>query len=55
MKTLTLNRLVWICGSLLVVLFAVVVVALKVGAVPISITDLAVNLGATRRWRPNTG
>jgi iron complex transport system permease protein len=45
MKTLTLNRLVWICGSLLVVLFAVVVVALKVGAVPISITDLAVNLG----------
>jgi len=44
-KALTLNRLLWICGSLLGVLFMVVVVALKVGAVPISIVDLAVNLG----------
>jgi iron complex transport system permease protein len=44
-KALTLNRLLWICGSLLAVLFVVVVVALKVGAVPISIADLAVNLG----------
>ena len=45
MKALTLSRLLWICGSLLAVLFVVVVVALKVGAVPISIADLAVNLG----------
>jgi iron complex transport system permease protein len=45
MKALTLSRLFWICGSLLAVLFVVVVVALKVGAVPISIADLAVNLG----------
>lgn len=45
MKVLTLNRLLWICGSLLAVLFVVVVLALKVGAVPISITDLAMNLG----------
>lgn len=45
MKALTLSRLLWICGSLLVVLFVIVVVALKVGAVPISIADLAVNLG----------
>lgn len=45
MKALTLSRLLWICASLLAVLFVVVVVALKVGAVPISIADLAVNLG----------
>jgi iron complex transport system permease protein len=45
MKPLTLSRLFWICGSLLAVLFVVVVVALKVGAVPISIADLALNLG----------
>lgn len=45
MKTLTLRRLVWICISLLVVLFAAVIVAMKVGAVPISVVDLAVNLG----------
>ncbi|HLW99026.1 MAG TPA: iron ABC transporter permease [Candidatus Acidoferrales bacterium] len=44
MRTLTLNRLLWICGALLAVLFAVVVLALKVGAVPISMTDLAWNL-----------
>ncbi|MGH9594306.1 MAG: FecCD family ABC transporter permease, partial [Bryobacteraceae bacterium] len=45
MKALTLNRLLWICGSLFAVLFVVVVVAMKVGAVPISISDLAINLG----------
>jgi iron complex transport system permease protein len=45
MKPLTLGRLFWICGSLLAVLFVIVVVALKVGAVPISIADLALNLG----------
>jgi iron complex transport system permease protein len=44
-KALTLNKLLWICGLLLTVLFVVVVVALKVGAIPISIADLAVNLG----------
>jgi iron complex transport system permease protein len=45
MRSLTLNRLLWICGALLSVLFVVVVLALKVGAVPISMTDLAWNLG----------
>lgn len=45
MKPLTLNRLMWVCASLLAVLFIVIVVALKVGAVPLSITDLALNLG----------
>lgn len=45
MKMLTLNRLLWICGAMLAVLFGVVLLALKVGAVPISMSDLAVNLG----------
>jgi cobalamin transport system permease protein len=45
MRALTLSRVLWICGALLAVLFVVVVVALKVGAVPISIADLALNLG----------
>lgn len=45
MRPLTLNRLLWICGGLLAVLFVAVVVALKLGAVPISMTDLAWNLG----------
>jgi iron complex transport system permease protein len=45
LKALTLGRLLWICGALLSALFVVAVVALKVGAVPISMTDLAVNLG----------
>jgi iron complex transport system permease protein len=44
MKPLTFRRLAWICGSLLVVLFAAIVLALKLGAVPISMTDLVVNL-----------
>ena len=44
-KPLTLRRLLWICVSAADVLFVVVVVALKLGAVPISIADLAVNLG----------
>lgn len=45
MKALTAARVLWICGGMLLVLFAIVLVAMKVGAVPISIGDLAVNLG----------
>ncbi len=44
MKPLTFRRLLWICVSLLAVLFAAVVLALKLGAVPISMTDLVINL-----------
>ncbi len=44
-QPLTLRRLLWTCAALLVVLFGAVLVALKVGAVPISMTDLAVDLG----------
>jgi iron complex transport system permease protein len=52
LKALTLRRLIWICGSLLATLFAVMVIALKVGAVPISIADLTVSLG---RWMVGRG
>lgn len=45
MRPLTLRRLLWTCGALAVVLVATVVVALKLGAVTISVTDLFVNLG----------
>jgi iron complex transport system permease protein len=44
-RPLTLTRLLWTCGALALVLLGCVVLALKVGAVPISVTDLMVNLG----------
>lgn len=45
MKALTLKRLAWVCGGLALLLLAVVVVSLKLGAVPISVSDLLTNLG----------
>ncbi len=45
MRPLTLRRLLWICGTLSLVLLAVVVAALKLGAVPISVSDLVLSLG----------
>jgi iron complex transport system permease protein len=45
MRPLTRRRLLWTCGGLGAVLFACVVLALKLGAVPISVTDLVMNLG----------
>src|SRR6266849_1622469 len=45
MRPVTLKRLAWSCGLLLAVLLAVVLVALKLGAVPLSVSDLALNLG----------
>ena len=44
MRPVTLRRLGWVCGVLLAVLLAVVVVALKLGAVPISVSDLVLSL-----------
>ncbi len=44
MRPVTLRRLGWTCGLLLAVLLAVVVVALKLGAVPISVSDLVLSL-----------
>lgn len=45
MRPLTLRRLLWTCGLLAVVLLGSVVLALKLGAVPISVTDLMWDLG----------
>ena len=45
MQPVTLKRVLWTCGLLLAVLLATVVVALKLGAVPISVSDLVVSLG----------
>jgi iron complex transport system permease protein len=45
MQPLTVRRLLWTCGGLALLLLACVVLALKLGAVPISVTDLIVDLG----------
>ncbi|HYB61041.1 MAG TPA: iron ABC transporter permease [Methylomirabilota bacterium] len=45
MRPLTLRRLLWTCGSLVALLLVIIVVALKLGAVPVSVTDLVMSLG----------
>src|SRR5580698_2285835 len=45
MQPLTFKRLLWTCGGLALLLLACVVLALKLGAVPISVTDLVLDLG----------
>jgi iron complex transport system permease protein len=45
MRPLTLKRLLWTCGGLAVLLLASVLLALKLGAVPISVTELVADLG----------
>ncbi|MGB6199760.1 MAG: iron ABC transporter permease [Candidatus Acidiferrales bacterium] len=45
MRPLTMRRVIWTCALLLGILFAVAVMALKLGAVPISVSDLIVSLG----------
>jgi len=45
MKPLTPKRLALVCGGLAALLLAVVVISLKLGAVPISVTDLLMHLG----------
>ena len=45
MRPVTLRRVLWTCGALAAVLLVVIVLALKLGAVPISVTDLALSLG----------
>src|SRR3954468_10685351 len=44
MRPLTLRRTLWTCAFLAAVLFAVILMALRLGAVPFSITALAQNL-----------
>lgn len=51
MRPLTVGRLLWTCSVLAVVLLAAVLVALKVGAVPISVSDLVLSLGRVAAGR----
>ena len=44
MRPLTMRRVGWVCALLTAILFAVCVMALKLGAVPISVSDLVVSL-----------
>jgi iron complex transport system permease protein len=53
MRPLTFKRLLWTCGGLAVLLLASVVLALKLGAVPISVTDLVLDLGRIAIGRAN--
>lgn len=45
MRPLTVRRLFWVCAGLAALLLVCVVLALELGAVPISITDLILDLG----------
>lgn len=44
MRPMTLRRMLWTCGLLCVVLVAVILLALRLGAVPFSLVDVAQNL-----------
>jgi ABC-type Fe3+-siderophore transport system permease subunit len=50
---LTLRRLLWTCGWLAALLLASVVLALKLGAVPVSVTELVWDLGRIALGRAN--
>ncbi|HKV03984.1 MAG TPA: iron ABC transporter permease [Candidatus Acidoferrales bacterium] len=52
MRPLTPRRVAWICAALGGVLFAAVVVSLRMGAYPISVSDIVMTLfrGAIGRW-----
>lgn len=53
MRPLTVKRLLWTCAGLALLLLACVVVALKLGAVPVSVTDLVLDLGRILVGRSN--
>jgi len=53
MRPLTFQRLMWTCGGLSLLLLASVVLALKLGAVSISVTDLILDLGRIAIGRAN--
>jgi iron complex transport system permease protein len=53
MRPLTVKRLLWTCGGLAALLLACVLLALKLGAVPISVTDLILDLGRIAIGRSN--
>ena len=52
MRPLTLSRVIRICLLLLLILFAVVLLALRLGAVPFSLADLGQNLWWLASGRP---
>lgn len=53
MRPLTVRRLLWTCAGLAALLLATVVLALKLGAVPVSVTDLVLDLGRIALGRTN--
>src|SRR5215472_1581827 len=53
MRPLTVQRLVWTCAGLALLLLGCVLLALKLGAVPISVTDLVIDLGRMAIGRTN--
>src|SRR5271154_128345 len=52
MRPLTPRKVFWICAGLLGILFAMVVMALRMGAYPISVQDIVMTLfkGTLGRW-----
>ncbi len=53
MRPLTLRRLLWTCGSLVAVLLVLIVLVLRLGPAPISVTELVMNLGRMAIGRIN--
>src|SRR5215469_2032304 len=53
MRPLTVQRLVWTCAGLALLLFGAVLLALKLGAVTISVTDLVFDLGRMALGKTN--
>ena len=52
MRPLTPQRVAWICVGLAGVLFAAMVISLRVGAYPIAVRDIVMTLvnGVLRHW-----
>src|SRR6202162_2180409 len=53
MRPLTIKRLLWTCGGLAMLLLACGLLALKLGAVPVSVTELVWDLGRIALGRAN--
>ena len=53
MRPLTIQRVLWTCAGLSLLLLASILLALKLGAVPVSVTDLVLDLGRIAMGRAN--
>jgi len=53
MRPLTIKRVLWTCAGLSLLLLASILLALKLGAVPVSVTDLVLDLGRIAMGRAN--